>query len=865
MKNHFSIAKKVAAAALGLLLFAACTNPLASPPRRDNVLAEGKGLVRIGTGAGAARTAVPDSVFDHYQYLFSKDGGAPTAMTPAGSGPDKVFELDSGNWSVTVKAFVGAADNTLAAEGIEAFTVDPGEETEVTVRLSPVIGEGTGTLHYSLAYPAGAELTAFTLTLIADDTAVDLLAEASLPLDNPFTGSQSPATGYYLARARVEKDGIPVEKIEVAHIYKNMVTAFELEFIDNDFKALVVVSAADRGPGTLREALSATGAVILIDLPADSRVITLNSPLPAITRSITIEGNGATLTQSGFMPTETSQLLYINSATAEVRISRLHFKGGRVANYGGAIRSNGTLILESCVFSDNATSNITGANGGAIYIEYPAVLTVSGCTFYGNSAGTNTSSAGGAIFKTGGTTLTLTGNIFWGNIAASNSAVGQQGGSIETGGFNVADAGTAGAGLGANGWTLDPTDKTATSLPFSPVNFKPIAGGAAVAVITSKPGDYPAKDFCGADIPQTGAAAGAVQTTVPVGYILDYAPVGLGTVTLSSGSVDEDGLTRGSVTLAANPGAGKTFINWIVDGALSPESESLLALNMNDHTTVRAMFGVVHTVTNANSGSGSLREVLAVADNGDKILFPANGTITLTASLPEITKSIIIAGNGATLTQSGFTATTTSQLLYVSNAAAEVHITRLLFKGGMAANNGGAIQNVGKLTLESCVFRDNSLSSGSGKQGGAIRNSGSLTVLGCTFYNNSSAGIGIGCQGGAIYQASGSLSLTGNIFSGNTANQYTVVRVASGTVASGGYNVSDKAGGTGATASGWAFSTSPADVYLTDVTIDDSTFEPFSVSDGLPVITSFPAGFPTTYFDGTSRGTSSAPGAMPAL
>ena len=54
------------------------------------------------------------------------------------------------------------------------------------------------------------------------------------------------------------------------------------------------------------------------------------------------------------------------------------------------------------------------------------------------------------------------------------------------------------------------------------------------------------------------------------------------------------------------------------------------------------------TVTNTNdSGAGSLRQALAIANNGDKINFAVTGTITLTSDGLGITKNVTISGPGA--------------------------------------------------------------------------------------------------------------------------------------------------------------------------------------------------------------------------
>jgi predicted outer membrane repeat protein len=220
-------------------------------------------------------------------------------------------------------------------------------------------------------------------------------------------------------------------------------------------------------------------------------------------------------------------------------------------------------------------------------------------------------------------------------------------------------------------------------------------------------------------------------------------------------------------------------------------------------------------------------------------------------------KSVVIEGNGATLTQSGFIESDTSQLLRIDSLDVEVRISRLHFKGGRSRDYGAAIRNAGTLTLESCIFSDNTTSLASA-YGGAIYATGATSISGCTFAGNA-AGTATSGYGGAIYATSGTLTLTGNILVGNTAATHSVVRKASGSAATGSYNVSDKPSGTGNAQSGWSFGT--GDTELTDV-VFDGAFKPSSDT-GLPVMPSLPAGFPATYFDGTNRGSNSTPGAMP--
>jgi predicted outer membrane repeat protein len=423
---------------------------------------------------------------------------------------------------------------------------------------------------------------------------------------------------------------------------------------------------------------------------------------------------------------------------------------------------------------------------------------------------------------------------------------------VISGGFNVTDRANGADPVFGSGLTFTNGDKQAAFL-VSPVSFKPIAGGGALNVITTRPPGYPETDFYGAAIPATNAAAGAIQTATGTGYVLDYAATGSGTVS-AGGTTDEDGLRTGgsAVTLTAQAGANRVFVYWTIDGVEQGEQPTPheLTVTMDAHKTVRAAFGIVAS-SGDNSGPGSLREALAEAGDGDTIVL-AGQTITLTALLPSITKNIVIEGNGATLTRTFSTNTTTSQLLRIGSS----RIRRLHFKGGRATDNGAAIYNSGILILESCVFSDNRTT---GTSGGAIYNyvNTALTVSGCTFYENATTHAN--GNGGAIYLTNGTVTLTGNVFWGNTAGQNSVVYGTGSAITSGGFNVSDKA----ATGSGWTFATGDAQLFGLSF---DTDFRPSPAS--LPAIPSPPVGdpslFPLRYFDGTLRTAGSAPGAMPA-
>jgi hypothetical protein len=839
----------VPVAAAALLLLAACVNPLAPPEDREGVpagIAAGKGAVYILTGAGAARTALPGMEFDHYEYLFAKAGEAAAPMTPSGGAAR--FELYPGNWTVTVRAYAEAGADTLAAEGSESFTVSERQEQSVTVRLSPITGEGTGSLAYTLNYPAGAAVASFTLTLLAGEDEIDLKAGAQATA-TALTGSAGAIdSGYYVARAVLEKNGVTVGKTEVVHIYQNMTTALSLEFVENEFTVIVVVSGADSGPGTLRDALgdAGAGATILIDLPPDNRVITLTSGPLTINRNLTLLGNGATLTQTG-----TYGLMRVSGGSGTiVHIRRLHFKGGWSQSGGGAIINSTRLTLESCIFSDNHAVT----NGGAVSMPGSSSaesLTIRGSTFYGNTA----INEGGAIYY-GSRPLTLEGNLFWGNTAASGNVVyGTNLGAVSSAGFNVSDKASGFDAATGSGWTFKvSSDKQIATIPITPASFEPLLGsdGDELFIITARPSLYPSADFYGADITAMPAAAGAVQTRDQTGgFFLDYAAQGPGTVEVTAGDVNGGIVPSpgGPVTLTAAAAPNGELRYWIIDGVGQPASGNTLDLSVNAHTKVRALFYVKVTAF-SGSGPGTLPSALLDAGAGGGVILPDLGAITLDADLNHAT-DIDIEGNGTLLNLNG-------HKLSINNPA-KVSVSRLHFTGGRSDRFGGAISNSGDLTLESCIFSNNEAVY-QAAWGGALYTFGTgstLTVRGCTFYGNRATGGA--SAGGAIYRNGGTLSLTGNLFCGNTAASGSVV--GGGSVSSGGFNVSDKVSGTdAATGSGWTFSAT--DIQAPARSFSITTFKPFAGGAALNVISSPPADYPAKDFYGETIATPAAAGAV---
>lgn len=165
-----------------------------------------------------------------------------------------------------------------------------------------------------------------------------------------------------------------------------------------------------------------------------------------------------------------------------------------------------------------------------------------------------------------------------------------------------------------------------------------------------------------------------------------------------------------------------------------------LAVEVLEDRTLLASF-TVDTLVDENDGVGtggvSLRDAIAAAGDGDDITFSVQGTINLTNGELVIDKGLSIDGemNNIVIDAGG-----NSRVFNVDDGnagnQAVVAISNLSVTGGTTTQRGGGISNFENLMLTN------------------------LTVM------NNSAGI----FGGGIYNANGTLTVTGSTLSGNSGN-----------------------------------------------------------------------------------------------
>jgi len=202
---------------------------------------------------------------------------------------------------------------------------------------------------------------------------------------------------------------------------------------------ITVITTADSGPGSLRQALADSNDGDTINF-AVTGTIGLTSAELLVNKSVTISGPGApSLAVDG---NATSRVLHIGAGKT-VSISGLTLTNGNVVAVGngcGLLNDHAVLTMDSCAVHNNYSTQL--ANGGGVYNDGSAgsaTLTILNSAITTNHA----YSAGGGIYNDanngGSAMLTITNSSVSDNNAAfiNKGFSGGEGGGIYNGGGTV--------------------------------------------------------------------------------------------------------------------------------------------------------------------------------------------------------------------------------------------------------------------------------------------------------------------------------------------------------------------------------------------------------------------------------------------
>lgn len=179
---------------------------------------------------------------------------------------------------------------------------------------------------------------------------------------------------------------------------------------------------------------------------------------------------------------------------------------------------------------------------------------------------------------------------------------------------------------------------------------------------------------------------------------------------------------------------------------------------------LRARAAVLTVTSTANSGTGSLREAVASATDGDTITFdPAILPATIAITSPIIIDNDLrIEGPGDTLLTLDAGGVSGNTRIFEIGVNASVSLSGLTLYNGWLQSDGGGIYNEGTLTINHSTLFQNYAFNG---RGGAIFNLGTLTINHSIVSTNGSLYGG----GGGIY-SEGMVTINNSTFIGNEAS-----------------------------------------------------------------------------------------------
>jgi hypothetical protein len=582
---------------------------------------------------------------------------------------------------------------------------------------------------------------------------------------------------------------------------------------------VAVTNTNDSLAGSLRQAIqdASPGDGIVFQIPTTDPgysvatgdyIITLTTAELLIAKDLTIDGGGQKIGVRRNFIGGTPQFRVFNVTAGTVILSRLYIFGGNISGgfSGGGIQNSGTLTVRACTLAGNVSSN----NGGAVFNNSGAAITLENCTLTGNTA-----VEGGAISNNGD--MTIRNSTVFGNSAITSGRIGgirnlgtarilstivggntnpgalsgpDVSGSFVSGGYNLIGSGFGSSGFGSTGDQVGATPgqvnlgplrdyggPTPTMIPLpgsfaidqgkrgSDSNGQPLAADQRGQ---PRPVDQPGlNNAVGGDGSDVGAVENGLAQSGPTYTVTNTSDHTSGVCSVDDctlfEAVDASNSAPDASTINFAPGVTGTILNQVAVGltlsqpvTINGPGAPLLSVTGAD---VMRLFAVVNSaavtisgLTIAHGGYG------ANAGNGAAITVFNGGALTLFDCTLSDNKAFDAAGGGAIYSDPN---TTTS-------------VTRCTFLGNTTNKAGGAIFNNGILTVTNCTFFGNTALNGGAIISKAQNGASSVTLRNCTITRCYASDVnqGGGSGGGGIYAEGNNLQyhFSNTIIAGNFSN-----------------------------------------------------------------------------------------------
>jgi len=190
-------------------------------------------------------------------------------------------------------------------------------------------------------------------------------------------------------------------------------------------------------------------------------------------------------------------------------------------------------------------------------------------------------------------------------------------------------------------------------------------------------------------------------------------------------------------------------------------------------SVISAYTATITVTTTNDSGPRSLRQALAIANDGDTITFAVTGSIVLTNGELVVDTSITISGPGAdNLAVDG---NASSRVFHIASGKT-VSITDLTITNGIASGNrpagegGGIYNDHAALALNNCTITSNQAGFGGGIYNDASSSGYASLTISSSVLTGNSAGFGGATYNDGFDGGDAMLTVNNSTFSGNSAD-----------------------------------------------------------------------------------------------
>jgi hypothetical protein len=248
--------------ALVLGLLSSCPN-LVDQPNPARSPGEGLAQISLVTAEEDAfppeRTILPRPSDMYYTLEFTKGGTTTTKHLDKAASIG--VSLAEGTWGLAVRGYSDSARNNQTLGGNATITINSGEATPVTVRLSPYgTPSGNGSIAYTIKFPdtTGLDINSGTLSINrygdgSNFLTIDLLAQTA---SNSYSVNDGVATaagtiypvpaGYYQALIKLSAAAdLHAGYTALLHVYNDAITPATREFDERHFLQAHMVDAYD--------------------------------------------------------------------------------------------------------------------------------------------------------------------------------------------------------------------------------------------------------------------------------------------------------------------------------------------------------------------------------------------------------------------------------------------------------------------------------------------------------------------------------------------------------------------------------------------------------------------------------------------